>query len=240
MWQVNLRKIMEYFGSENFTILTRLVAHQYMAIYTELLTHVLYLTVTWIEHVQVYDKFLIHRLYRDLICSCQAYGAKRWIASLQWMCERFAFSMELTNIPRHELEEVAYSVEGQRNLMKLSHRMIKDFFEMLSMSNNLAFSHVSELNNSGVRVSLRQSNGLGQPKGLIVSAATSLWLPLSPENLFNFFKDDKKRAEWDVLSNGSPVNEVAHISTGTHSGNCLSVIKVTSFLLHYIWRYKAF
>ncbi|KAL2521930.1 Homeobox-leucine zipper protein HDG11 [Forsythia ovata] len=178
-------------------------------------------TVTWIEHVQVDDKLMTHRLYRDLICGCQAYGAKRWIASLQRMCERFAFSMGLTNRPRHELEEA----EGRRNLMKLSHRMVKNFSEILSMSDNLAFPHISELNNSGVRVLLRQSNGLGQPNGLIVSAATSLWLPISPENLLNFFKDENKRAEWDVLSNGNPVSEIAHISTGTHPGNCISIIQ---------------
>ncbi|CAI9758119.1 unnamed protein product [Fraxinus pennsylvanica] len=190
-------------------------------------------TVTWIEHVQVYDKLLTHRLYRELICGCQAYGAKRWIASLQRMCERFSFSMGLTNRPTHELEEgkhlllfsVIDSAEGRRNLMQLSHRMIKMFSEILSMSSNLAFPPTSEWNNSGTRVSLRQSNGLGQPNGLIVGAATSLWLPLSPENLFNFFKDDKKRAEWDVLSNGSPVSEIAHISTGTHPGNCISIIQ---------------
>ncbi|CAA3015665.1 homeobox-leucine zipper HDG11-like, partial [Olea europaea subsp. europaea] len=184
--------------------------------------------VTWIEHVQVYDKLLTHRLYRDLIYGCQAYGARRWIVSLQRMCERFTFSMGLTNLPTHELE-VVDSAEGRRNLMKLSHRMIKSFFEILRMSNDQAFPHTYELNNSGVRISLRQSNDLGQPNGLIVGAATSLWLPNSPENLFNFFKDDKKRAEWDVLSNGSPVTEIAHISTGTHPGNCISIIQVTSF-----------
>lgn len=168
------------------------------------------------------DKLLTHRRYRDLICGCQAYGAKRWDASLQRMCERFSFSMSLSNRPRHELEEGKHlllfsglyyyisqldkyynvqklskkwlsifflrlmidSAEGRRNLMKLSHRMIKMFSEMLSMSSNLAFPNTSELNNSGIRVSLRQSDGLGQLNGLIVGAATSLWLPLSPEYLF--------------------------------------------------------
>lgn len=87
------------------------------------------------------------------------------------------------------------SSEGRKNLMRLSHRMVKDFCEILSMSDRLDFPHLSELNNSGVRVSLRKSNGAGEPDGLIVSAATSLWLPFSNENLFNFFRDEKKRAE---------------------------------------------
>ncbi|KAK6125911.1 hypothetical protein DH2020_040348 [Rehmannia glutinosa] len=174
--------------------------------------------VTWIEHVQVDDKSLNHRLYRDLVCGCQAYGAKRWIATLQRMCERFAFSMGLTTAPKHELEG------GRRNLMRLSHKMVKNFCEVLSMSDKLDFPHLSELNNSGVRVSLRKSNGPGQPDGLIVNAATSLWLPFSIESLFKFFRDEKKRAQ-DILSSGNPVNAIAHISTGIDPGNCISIIQ---------------
>lgn len=30
---------------------------------------------------------------------------------------------------------------------------------------------------------------------------------------------------WDVLSNGNASNEIAHISTGTHPGNCISIIQ---------------
>ncbi|KAG8373525.1 hypothetical protein BUALT_Bualt11G0033200 [Buddleja alternifolia] len=182
-------------------------------------------TVTWIEHVQVDDKLLTHRLYRDLVRSCQAYGAKRWIATLQRTCERFAFSMGLTTTRKHELEGVIDSLEGRRNLMKLSHRMVKSFCEVLSMSDKLDFAHLSEMKNSGVRVSLRKSDGLGQPDGYIVSATTSIWLPLTNENLFNFFKDEKKRDQWDILSGGNPVNAVAHVSTGTHPGNCISIIQ---------------
>lgn len=89
---------------------------------------------------------------------------------------------------------VISSLEGQRNVMKLSHRMVKIFCEVLSMSDKLDFPQLSD-QNSGVRVSLRRSNGAGQPEGFIVSAATSLWLPLSKENLFNFFVDEKKRVE---------------------------------------------
>ncbi|GMP68845.1 hypothetical protein CsSME_00028313 [Camellia sinensis var. sinensis] len=82
-----------------------------------------------------------------------------------------------------------------------------------------------ELNNSGVRVSVRQNNEIGQPSGMIVSVASSLWLPLSSERLFNFFTDNKTRPQWDMLSNGNPVNEIAHVSYGTHPGNCISIIQ---------------
>lgn len=62
------------------------------------------------------------------------------------------------------------------------------------MSGKLDFPQLSEVNNSGVRVSVRKSLGHGQPSGIVVSAATSLWLPLPSHNVFNFFKDEKMGA----------------------------------------------
>ncbi|XP_073130915.1 homeobox-leucine zipper protein HDG11-like [Henckelia pumila] len=181
--------------------------------------------ITWIEHVEVDDKSLTHRLYRDLVCNCQAYGATRWVVTLQRMCERIAFSVGPTMTHKHSLEGVIGLPEGRRNLKNLCHRMVMNFCEELSMSDRLDFSHSSASNSSGVRVSLHRSNVQGLPNGLILSAATSLWLPFSYETLFDFFKDEKNRAQWDVLSNGNISNEIAHISTGTHPGNCVSVIQ---------------
>ncbi|KAI8008162.1 Homeobox-leucine zipper protein ROC8 [Camellia lanceoleosa] len=180
--------------------------------------------VTWVEHVEVDDKSQTHRLYKDLVCGGLAYGAQRWLATLHRMSERLAYSIGAA-LSRHELGGVFDIPEGRKSIMNLSQRMVKNFWEMLSMSDKLDFPHLSELNNSGVRVSVRQNNEIGQPSGMIVSAASSLWLPLSSETLFNFFTDEKTRHQWDMLSNGNPVNEIAHVSYGTHPGNCISIIQ---------------
>lgn len=45
------------------------------------------------EHFEIEDKSPIHRLYRDLIHSGLAFGAERWLATLQRTCERFACLM---------------------------------------------------------------------------------------------------------------------------------------------------
>ncbi|KAM2710844.1 hypothetical protein EV2_048370 [Malus domestica] len=84
--------------------------------------------------------------------------------------------------------------------MKLCQRMVKNFCGMLSMAES-------------------------RQHGMIVSVATSLWLPLPSETVFNFFKDEKNRVQWDVLSNGNPVHEIANISTRTHPGDCICVIR---------------
>nr|TKR99986.1 hypothetical protein D5086_0000187950 [Populus alba] len=180
--------------------------------------------VTWVEHVEVDDRTQTHRLYRDLICGRSAYGAERWIASLRRICERLAFYREETATAR-EFGGVITSPEGRKSMVNLAHRMVKIFFASLGMSGKLDFPLLSEVHNSGVRVAIRKNTEQGQPIGMVVSAATSLWLPLSPQNVFNFFKDEKSRIQWDILSNSNPVHVISHISNGTNPGNCISITR---------------
>ncbi|XP_027177964.1 homeobox-leucine zipper protein HDG11-like [Coffea eugenioides] len=181
--------------------------------------------VAWVEHVQVDDISLTHPLYKDMVCDSQAGGAKRWIVTLQRMCERFAFSMGPRYTPGHELEGVIDAPEGRKSLTKLSHKMVKNFCHMLSMLEKLDLPQLSELNSNGFRVSVHRSDISGQPNNMIVCVAASLRLPTSFENLFDFFKDVHARVQWDVLSDGNPVHEIAHISTGTHPGNTISLMQ---------------
>ena len=158
--------------------------------------------------------------------------------------------------------------EGRRSVMNLSHRMVKNFWGMLSMSGKLEFPHLG----NGVHISVRHSNEPDQPGGMIVSAASSLWLPLSCEILFNFFGNVKTRIQvhtkkyfslchvfslceqvffilfwlshnwdllsflllvwqWDVVSDGKPVQEIVHVPCGINPGNCISIIQVIAFIL---------
>ncbi|XVF80787.1 hypothetical protein PTKIN_Ptkin15bG0103200 [Pterospermum kingtungense] len=179
--------------------------------------------ITWVEHVEVEDKRYTHRLYRDLVGGGWAYGSERWVITLQRMCERLSILNEeiITDFGGAGIT----LVEGRNSIMKLSHRMVKSFCSILNMSDELDFPQVSEETNSGVRVCVRHSMEPGQTKGMIVAAATSLWLPLRCQTVFNSLKDEKIRHEWDVLCNGNPVNEIANISTGNVAGNCISIIQ---------------
>ncbi|KAK9021964.1 hypothetical protein V6N11_011926 [Hibiscus sabdariffa] len=118
-----------------------------------------YSKVTWLEHVEIEDKTSIHRLYRDLVHSGLAFGAERWLATLQRMCERFACLM-VSSTSTRDLGGVIPSPDGKRSMMKLAQRM-----------------------------------------------------------------DERSRPQWDVLSNGNAVQEVAHIANGSHPGNCISVLR---------------
>ncbi|KAH0634955.1 hypothetical protein KY284_037741 [Solanum tuberosum] len=175
--------------------------------------------VTWVEHVQVYEKNQVHRIFRDLLCDRQTYGAKRWIVTLQRMSERYNFAMGAICPTRHD-----FKGEGLKNTIQISQRMVKSFFEILSMTDNLDFPTSSRLNR-GDRISIRKNEEIVQPKGFIATAATSLWLPLSFQDVFNFFKDDKTRSQWDILTSGNNVIELAQVLTGVLPGNNITIIQ---------------
>ncbi|KAM3283415.1 homeobox-leucine zipper protein HDG8-like [Capsicum chacoense] len=182
--------------------------------------------VTWIEHVQIDDKNQVHRIFKDLVYGRQTFGAKRWIVALQRMSERCNFAVAATSPTSHDLNiGVVTDPEGVKNVMQTSQRMVKRFFEILSMTDRLDFPTSSKLN-SGDRVSIRTNEEFTlSPKGWIVTAATSLCLPLSFQTVFDFFKDDKTRHEWDLLTGGNNVTELTRVPTGAFPGNSVTIIQ---------------
>ncbi|KAK7331294.1 hypothetical protein VNO77_25516 [Canavalia gladiata] len=161
--------------------------------------------VTWVEHVEVDDKIQTHKLYKDFVGINFAYGAERWIMELERMCERFARFYD-EKIPNHDFEGgIDISLEGRRSVMNLSHRMLKIFCESLTMSGNFDFPNLTMENNSGVRVCIRKNTNHGQPNGMIVVAATSIWIERHYLEVFEFFIDDKRRAQPYIPSENNAV-----------------------------------
>jgi homeobox-leucine zipper protein len=50
--------------------------------------------------MEIEDRTMVHPLYRDLIISGMAFGARRWLATLQRTCERFACLAAFASSPR--------------------------------------------------------------------------------------------------------------------------------------------
>ncbi|CAG7869237.1 unnamed protein product [Brassica rapa] len=181
-----------------------------------------YSKVTWVEHVEVEEEEPIHEMFKDNIREGIAFGAERWIATLQRMCERFKALLEPATSSR-DLKGVIPTPEGKQSIMRLSQRMVSNFCLSVGTSNNTRTPVVSGLDAFGIRVTSYKSQH--EPNGMVLCAATSFWLPVSPQNVFNFLKDERTRPQWDVLLNGSAVQEVAHIANGSHPGNCISVLR---------------
>ncbi|XP_009782443.1 homeobox-leucine zipper protein ANTHOCYANINLESS 2 [Nicotiana tabacum] len=185
-----------------------------------------YSKVTWVEHGE-YDESVIHHLYRPLISAGMGFGAQRWVATLQRQCECLAILMSSTVSSR---DHTAITPSGRRSMLKLAQRMTNNFCAGVCAStvhkwNKLCAGNVDE----DVRVMTRKSvDDPGEPPGIVLSAATSVWLPISPQRLFDFLRDERLRSEWDILSNGGPMQEMAHIAKGQDHGNCVSLLRASA------------
>ncbi|KAL3009252.1 hypothetical protein AAZX31_07G074000 [Glycine max] len=182
-----------------------------------------YSKVTWVEHAE-YDESQVHQLYRPLLSSGMGFGAQRWVATLQRQCECLAILMSSAAPSRD------HSAGGRRSMMKLAQRMTNNFCAGVCAStvhkwNKLNAGNVDE----DVRVMTRKSvDDPGEPPGIVLSAATSVWLPVSPHRLFDFLRDERLRSEWDILSNGGPMQEMAHIAKGQDHGNAVSLLRASA------------
>ncbi|XP_024536343.1 homeobox-leucine zipper protein PROTODERMAL FACTOR 2 [Selaginella moellendorffii] len=185
-----------------------------------------YSKVTILQHME-YDDRQVNNMYRGLVSSGLAFGAKRWLATLQRQCERLAVLLA-TNISPRDLGVIS-NATGRRSMLKLAQRMTNNFCAGVSASTVHTWTTLSGSGEDDVRVMTRKSiDNPGEPPGIVLSAATSLWMPVSPQRVFEFLRDDRLRSEWDILSNGGSVQEMAHIAKGHDPGNVISLLRVNA------------
>ncbi|KAK4711390.1 hypothetical protein R3W88_005903 [Solanum pinnatisectum] len=185
-----------------------------------------YSRVIWVEHVEV-DEKAVHDIYKPLVNSGIAFGAKRWVATLDRQCERLA-SVLAINIPTGDVGIITCPA-GRKSMLKLAERMVMSFCAGVGASTTHIWTTLSGSGADDVRVMTRKSiDDPGRPPGIVLSAATSFWLPVSPKRVFDFLRDENSRNEWDILSNGGIVQEMAHIANGRDPGNCVSLLRVNT------------
>ncbi|CAL9177342.1 unnamed protein product [Musa hybrid cultivar] len=185
-----------------------------------------YSKVTWVEHAEV-DDGSVHDIYKPLVNSGLAFGATRWIGSLDRQCERLA-SLMASNVPSGDITVIT-TAEGRKCMLRLAERMVTSFCGGVSASTAHQWTTVSGNGAEDVRVMTRKSVGdPGRPPGIVLNAAKSFWLPVPPKRVFDFLRDERSRNEWDILSNGGGVQEMAHIANGRDHGNCVSLLRVNS------------
>ncbi|KAH0894457.1 hypothetical protein HID58_056886, partial [Brassica napus] len=163
-----------------------------------------YSKVTWVEHTEV-DDISVHTMYKPLVNTGLAFGAKRWVATLDRQCERLASSMA-SNIPTGDLSVITSS-EGRKSMLKLAERMVMSFCSGVGASTAHAWTTLAATGSDDVRVMTRKSmDDPGRPPGPNVGLTL----------------------QWDILSNGGLVEEMAHIANGRDPGNSVSLLRVNS------------
>ncbi|PWA62465.1 homeobox-leucine zipper protein MERISTEM L1 [Artemisia annua] len=174
-----------------------------------------YSKVTWVEHVEVDDRS-VHEIYRSLVTSGLGFGAKRWVKTLERQCERLA-SVMANNIPAGDVGVIT-TPEGRKSMLKLAERMVLSFCSGVGASTAHTWTTLSGSGADDVRVMTRKSmDDPGRPPGIVLSAATSFWIPIQPKRVFDFLRDENSRMQ-----------EMAHIANGRDPGNCVSLLRVNS------------
>uniref|UniRef100_A0ACD5XY39 Uncharacterized protein n=1 Tax=Avena sativa TaxID=4498 RepID=A0ACD5XY39_AVESA len=200
-----------------------------------------YSKVTWVVHAE-YDEAAAHELYRPLLRSGQALGARRWLASLQRQCEYLAILCS-SPLPSGGVDgghHEAISPVGRRCMLKLAQRMADNFCAGVCATAAQKWRRLDEWRVEGgdqqqargggedkVRMMARQSVGApGEPPGVVLSATTSVRLPgTPPQRVFDYLRDEQRRGEWDILANGEAMQEMDHIAKGQHHGNAVSLLR---------------
>ncbi|XP_062198706.1 homeobox-leucine zipper protein ROC6-like isoform X2 [Phragmites australis] len=198
-----------------------------------------YSKVTWVIHAE-YDETAVHQLYRPLLRSGQALGARRWLASLQRQCQYIAILCS-NSFPARD--HAAITPVGRRSMLKLAQRMTDNFCAGVCASAAQKWRRLDEWRGGEggggpgcgaagegeekVRMMARQSVGApGEPPGVVLSATTSVRLPATPpQRVFDYLRDEQRRGEWDILANGEAMQEMDHIAKGQHHGNAVSLLR---------------
>lgn len=86
--------------------------------------------------------------------------------------------------------------DGRKSMLKLAERMVISFCAGVSASTAHTWTTLSGTGADDVRVMTRKSvDDPGRPPGIVLSAATSFWLPVSPKRVFDFLRDENSRSE---------------------------------------------
>ncbi|KAH0902267.1 hypothetical protein HID58_041770 [Brassica napus] len=150
-----------------------------------------YSEVKWIEQIE-YDESLIPQFPELLISSRIGLGAKRWLTTLQRHCEN------ISTLASINLDEIypGLSSKVATEIVKLAQRMTINYYLCITATPaSIWKSNDSESARQDIRVMIRKNK-----RGIVLSAATSLWLPVSKKTTFDFLINPSFRNQWDILA----------------------------------------
>ncbi|XP_042023344.1 homeobox-leucine zipper protein PROTODERMAL FACTOR 2-like isoform X2 [Salvia splendens] len=180
--------------------------------------------VTWVEHYSEREG-LAPSMFKALLESGVAYSAKRWISTLERQCERIA-----TLEARDDSLNDKGSGAARNGLLKLAGRMSRLFNLKIFSTMESGWRGVTLPGVDGILIKnwLILDDLQQIPPRIAVSIATSVWLPVKQDQVFNFLRNEQSRAKWDILAHGMEVEEVVRISSPRNSTDSISVVSQCS------------
>ncbi|KAH6834788.1 hypothetical protein C2S53_000873 [Perilla frutescens var. hirtella] len=175
-------------------------------------------TVTWVEH-NAECKGSTHSMFKGLLESGVVFNAKRWISTLERQCDRIA-TLEAQD------EDKGPGV-ARNGLLKLAEKMVRHF--NFNICSNMGGAWRPLNVPGGDEIVIKTSFYLDDqqiPCGVAVSIATSVWLPVKQNRVFNFLRNEHNRTKWDILSHGLQIQDVVSFSSARNSTDSVSVVSV--------------
>ena len=117
---------------------------------------------------------------------------------------------------------------GKKSMLKLAQRMSDYFWSGICPSTACKWDvlPISDMGNSDMKIMYRKHPDANS--SIVLSAATSVWMPLPRQRVFDFLREAQMRGEWDALSNGGAMQEVVHIAKGQALGNSISILSANN------------
>uniref|UniRef100_A0ACD5ZXY9 Uncharacterized protein n=1 Tax=Avena sativa TaxID=4498 RepID=A0ACD5ZXY9_AVESA len=185
-----------------------------------------YCKVTWIVNAE-YDKIVVPNLYHPLLLrSGHALGARRWLTSLKRRCQYLAL-LRLDSATYIGRTTGPIPPEGRNRVLELAQQTTARFLTTLCGAGHRgqAWGTVDELRKpcavgaESFEVAMRVAtlrtagNAQGEQPGLIISAATTVWLLGTPGmHVFDYICANNRRGEWDTFSNDAPVQQEDYVA----------------------------
>ncbi|KAK9943836.1 hypothetical protein M0R45_009431 [Rubus argutus] len=182
--------------------------------------------VTWVENVDVREKEdEMHAILKPFVESSFAFGASRWIATLQRQAERFIYSTGINISP----SDAPISPEGRRSLTMTANKMVISFCTDICNSTYHHWTSSNKTRQKTMEVKTNKRRGdPGKPPGLHRTAGCTVELISSHNRVFDYLRDIQNRPQWERMSSGSLVQALANITTGPDPRNCISVLAMSN------------
>ncbi|CAL5028039.1 unnamed protein product [Urochloa decumbens] len=196
--------------------------------------------VTWVVHGE-YLEAGVPIDFRKFFHSGQAYGACRWLGSLQRQCEYMAV-LGSGHVPSSSSSGASISARGKLCVLGLAQRMTASFYAAVSGPVTVAATNIvdkwcvssgteAERLDATVRMVTWNCAEImpGEPEIMVMSATTTVRLPgTPPQRVFEYICNLQHRGEWDNFLNGDTVKEVSYVATSERiHGNAVSVLRPT-------------
>jgi homeobox-leucine zipper protein len=181
--------------------------------------------VTWVENVDVREQEkALHPKLTPFVESGFAFGARRWISTLQVQAERFTYSTGINTSP----SDTPISAEGRRSFAIMAKKMVISFCTDACNStyHHWASSNKSRQKHMEVKTNKRRGDP-GKPPGLHRTAGCTVELLSSPNRVFDYLRDIQNRPQWERISSNSSVHEIVNFSTGPDPRSCISVLAIS-------------